>query len=577
MSNLCFSIFGLELEWTVSTAVLILMFAQLVIVAVAILALVIILLRKHSFGRAKQTILVANTAEGEREEHALVGIVLDASAVRRKFTVGDAFECSGLTVNARYSDGLMEPITDYLVDPPSLDAAGSPSVTVRFGGFSAMYTIDVVPAAERAVIGIVLDVSAVHTEFHAGEPFECGGLVVRANYNEEPFSEEVYSYSVDEPDMDVPGEKSVAVRFDDFIEFYTINVLPAAERTLVGIDLDLDFVKTDFLVGEEFDYNGLGVIARYEGEAEGERVTDFTVDPPDLSVKGMTNVVVHYREFTQTYPVFVAEGRALVGISLDTSVVRREFTAGEEFNSMGLIVTADYDAEPYSEQLVDYEVEAPDMTAEGEHEVIIRYLDKTASYTVTVVLPQPEDEDVTLLCYDRSFTARLIQSSDDTKRWYGQLKNELLSYRKIKSRMSWKRESYRYGRECVARFGFRGKSLCLFLPLDANDYLESKYKVEDVSENKSVEDTPCMYRIKNDRRAKRAAELIAVCMERIGTERAEHPEEDYYLPYEGIHELVDRGLAKRFFVDGGTFDNLAKQDAETPEAEVAAAEEGKTE
>lgn len=184
-----------------------------------------------------------------------------------------------------------------------------------------------------------------------------------------------------------------------------------------------------------------------------------------------------------------------------------------------------------------------------------------------------EDSFEGVLRYNRSFTARLIQSDDDTKHWYTELKNNLLSYKKSKARMSWKRESFRIGREPLARFAYRGKTLCVYLPLNAADFEDTKYKVEDASDSVQFEDTPCMYRIKNARRAKYAMELIALVAERLNAPRIERETEDFYVPYEGLLELINKGLIKRnvvnkkedFFVDL----NGENDEKEATELEVA--------
>ena len=43
-----------------------------------------------------------------------------------------------------------------------------------------------------------------------------------------------------------------------------------------------------------------------------------------------------------------------------------------------------------------------------------------------------------IIKYKKSFTAKLIQSDDEVKSYYSSLKNELLSYDGVKSRISWK-------------------------------------------------------------------------------------------------------------------------------------------
>lgn len=162
----------------------------------------------------------------------------------------------------------------------------------------------------------------------------------------------------------------------------------------------------------------------------------------------------------------------------------------------------------------------------------------------TLVFAEDSFEGGTLR-YDRSFTARIIQADDDQKSWYTDIKNELLSYKKVHSRISWKRESYNLGRNQIARIAFRGLTMCLYLPLNAEDFADSKYKVEDVSDNASYVDTPCLYRIKNDKRVRYAKELIAMVLEKVDGVKTEREAVDYYLPYEGTVELINKGLIKR--------------------------------
>ena len=156
-----------------------------------------------------------------------------------------------------------------------------------------------------------------------------------------------------------------------------------------------------------------------------------------------------------------------------------------------------------------------------------------------------EEESVTTtLRYDKSFTARLIQSDDDTKHWYTDLKNELLSYGNVKDRMSWKRETFKARKEVVAKFAYRGKTLCLFLPLNPVDYSD-KNSVEDASKMSCYEDTPLMIRIRSLRREKFAKQMIGIVMEQGRIPRVQHVSVDYYMPYEGIVELINKGLIKR--------------------------------
>jgi hypothetical protein len=154
-----------------------------------------------------------------------------------------------------------------------------------------------------------------------------------------------------------------------------------------------------------------------------------------------------------------------------------------------------------------------------------------------------EKGNVFQIRYIKSFTAKLIQSPEETKKYYEELKNEVLSYKKTNSRVSWHYDAVNSGREYVLKFAIRGKTLCVYLPLDP-EKVEEKYKVEK-SESKRFEEVPCLYRIKNDRRLGYAKELIAVVTEKLGLEKGEEQHEVYSnLPYEPNKPLIARGLIK---------------------------------
>lgn len=148
--------------------------------------------------------------------------------------------------------------------------------------------------------------------------------------------------------------------------------------------------------------------------------------------------------------------------------------------------------------------------------------------------------------YDRSLNAKLIQLKDESKEWYSQLKNELLSYGGVRSRMSWKRESFRIGRATFARITVRGRTLCLMLAVDPSGFTGTKFSVEDVSNVASTSDTPCLYRIKSGRRMKYAKELVAAVMRELGVKKqSDYQAQDFYMPYAGDVALMERGLIKR--------------------------------
>lgn len=151
-----------------------------------------------------------------------------------------------------------------------------------------------------------------------------------------------------------------------------------------------------------------------------------------------------------------------------------------------------------------------------------------------------------MMKYNRSFIARIIQSSDDMKRYYGETKSALLAYKKVNSNVAWGAERFNKGRETIARFKIRGKTLCLYLALDPNEYKTSVYHHLDVSDNKSMNGTPMMVKIKSPLGVKKAIRLIDEMLEKRGGIKQAVQERDYaaMYPYETIEELIEDGLVK---------------------------------
>ena len=91
------------------------------------------------------------------------------------------------------------------------------------------------------------------------------------------------------------------------------------------------------------------------------------------------------------------------------------------------------------------------------------------------------------LRYSKSFVAKLSLSEPKVKEYYAALATRLLSYDRVRSRMSWSGVTFQTGRSQLARFVINGKTLCLYLALSPKEYGEGKYRTLDASEKKKYE------------------------------------------------------------------------------------------
>ena len=149
----------------------------------------------------------------------------------------------------------------------------------------------------------------------------------------------------------------------------------------------------------------------------------------------------------------------------------------------------------------------------------------------------------------RSFTAKMKQSEEKVKAYYSDLKNELVSYKKINSNVSWHGDRFNFGRDTVAKININGKTLCFYLALDPNDpeFKETVYHQKDVGAQKAYESTPFMVKIKSDAAVKKALRLVGSLAEKLGTEKEANFEAVDYVEefaYASTKKLFDEGYIK---------------------------------
>ena len=479
----------------------------------------------------------------------LTEISLDLGIVQRVFDKGEEFNCEGLVVYAKYTHKpTLESITDYtLIDEhafrrlekldrvrgvyvikPHLHTVGVKVVTVGFKDLTIAYTVSVMPPKKvekdneriqvigvpvmqqapqqqpaqpapapqpapvvepakpvREITSLTLDTVVVQRDFEVGEEFNCDGLLVNANYNVAPMMETYASYSV------------------------------------------VDFASFNQLMKED--------------------VAGVYVCEPDLSSAGKRVVRVCLNKRLALYIVNVHDKKAEPVKAEEPVKVepapQPEPVVVEKVVEKIVEVAPQPAPEPVVvERVIEKVVEVP---VEKVVEVPVeKVVEKVVEKPVETVIIAEESVEAGKLRYDKSFEAKFIQSDDDTKHWYTEIKNCLLSYKGCKGRISWKRETFKAKKEVVAKLVFRGNTLCLFVPLNVADYADDK-EIEDGSGMPIYEDTPVMIRIKNEKRKRLAITLIEKVMADRQILHGAHQSEDFYLPYEGVVELINRGLIKR--------------------------------
>ena len=166
--------------------------------------------------------------------------------------------------------------------------------------------------------------------------------------------------------------------------------------------------------------------------------------------------------------------------------------------------------------------------------------------------------------YNFSFRARLIQSSPDVQRHYGEIMDEINAYDGVKTSISWRQMRVYKGRKTYALILFKGKKLCVAYALDPAEFAETKYRGQDMSEVRRFAKTPMLLKVFSDRKSRYARWLLAEMFSRDGIARGEAVRTGFLLPYRSTAELIEDGLVK--VMSSGE----AEQPSQVEQADIAA-------
>lgn len=218
--------------------------------------------------------------------------------------------------------------------------------------------------------------------------------------------------------------------------------------------------------------------------------------------------------------------------------------------------------------------EAPAML--GGQRIV--YIDAKANpEAYAELLEQEKRGEVTLVYrYRKSFLAKMALAEDTVKGYYNELKNALLAYKGVKCRTSWGYEAFNKGRTKLARMDVKTKSLYLYLAIDPQSLVDTKYNFKDMSAKKKYAATPVLMKIRGERKFKHALELIEkICGEELQLKRLEADPTDYRLPVMSQDEMVEAGYVK-MMVGAIPVAPETEKSAEEPAEAVAVSAETET-
>ncbi len=133
-----------------------------------------------------------------------------------------------------------------------------------------------------------------------------------------------------------------------------------------------------------------------------------------------------------------------------------------------------------------------------------------------------------------TFRSKMLLASTENRAIYNALKNELLSYKGVKSRVVNGGDYFRRPGKQIVKIIFIGKTIRLALALNPADYDYNLYHQKDRGGMKKYADTPMFVKVQSPLGVKRAFKLISDLMQKENVKRAKksvHDDHLYNLTY----------------------------------------------
>ncbi|MBR0413457.1 MAG: bacterial Ig-like domain-containing protein [Clostridia bacterium] len=321
-------------------------------------------------------------------------IYLRSHLQKDEYIIGEDLDLTGLVVYAVYEDMTEQDVTEKIeVTGYDKTHIGLQQLTISYTFIDKTVTLpyEVLVTEEPLVLHYVEITSpAEQTEYYTGDFFNDSGLQLTAVFTDGTRQNVTDYMIISGYDMSTPGVQSVNVSYtyEGVTRSATYDILVKA-LVLTNLILHTAPAKTDYLVGEELNVDGLKVIAVYNSGGRLD-VTNFCeFSGYDLNAKGAQTVSVSYTEnaVTKTCSYGITVHNLLDHITIETLPTDLEFTVGSGFTARGIVVKATFE-NGVRDVSSEVTFSGYDMDTVGEQTVTVTYTDgestKTATYNIRV-------------------------------------------------------------------------------------------------------------------------------------------------------------------------------------------------
>lgn len=231
-------------------------------------------------------------------------VAVTHAPTKTAYNVGETFDPTGLVVTATYADGTTEDVTDGCTFSPTVMAASTTAVTIKYQRAGVtVTTTQAVTVLEMSSISV--KTAPNKTAYYIGESFDATGMVIEATMSNGT-KKTVTGWTYTPSGALSKTDTAVTISYTENGVTKTCTQAITI-RTLSSISVTTAPAKTSYFTGETFNSAGMVVTATM-ADGSKKTVTGYTCSPTTMAAN-TTAVTVKYTEGgvtkTTTTPVTV--------------------------------------------------------------------------------------------------------------------------------------------------------------------------------------------------------------------------------------------------------------------------------
>lgn len=254
------------------------------------------------------------------------------------YVVGEVFDPTGMKISAHYNDNTKKVVTGWTYDKHDALTLDDTIITISFEGKTTALEITV---ESVNISGIIVKTKPAKLAYIPGEKFDTEGIVISTITNSGETSDlSITDWSYDKKEALTLEDTEITFSYKkaDVEEPYTIKLpILVTESRLVSIIKERDPLTSEYYEGDDFNTNGMKIIAKFEDNSQKE-IKDYKIVGGTDMTTDTTKVVIEY--YGYSVEVAITVSKKVADVMVDSiKTVRIE---GEDLNTANATLRDDF-------------------------------------------------------------------------------------------------------------------------------------------------------------------------------------------------------------------------------------------